>query len=281
MTSPNHEVPSGGMSSTGIQDMANMSRTQWEQDQAAAIGRGFPQAQVNFGDLIGQTIQNIANAFLGNFTEGEGPLQDISDGQRALNDDLSQLKDIPGYCYLTMSRNYRLGTGFNFVGLPFDTYIGPHKHAEHAFGEYFHPIGRIETQDYARKWRHAIVFTKPGLWVLRGQVTVGVGNTHDGYSEAQLHVRRDNTQGGNEVWSSSRWATRHDQDFHTYTLTKPVLIPDDGWVYYALLEVRDRDTFWWPYQGGAQWSMFSAERRNQDVGGSQPADTVPDGGDYQ
>lgn len=270
------ETTSGG----DVQSRADVENSRWHQDLLS-------RAQSTYGgvhdDFLGwlsanasELLRDLADAFFPNISSGEGALADIEDGQNEVRLNLGRLS---GYCNLTMSHNWQTGDGLfqeytPWTALPFDTYIGGNVNAYHGY-----PFndGRGNGQ------RHAIVFDAPGTWIIGAQVTVGGGNVSEGYSEVQLTVIRSRP-GRVETYSSSRFSIRHDNDFHSYYVQKPVMIPDDfqdEWqFYYVMCEIRHRNVIWWPTWGGSLWSSFSVFRLDKKTDRDQPADSVSDGGKY-
>lgn len=300
MTTPNQPKPDGAYVWDSDSDYGTSIPE--DQDNLLAMmrgnkGDGTVQANINFGNWLGNAISNLLNGFANladavadfvrqAFEGGEGPLADIADGQRDLNDRLSLMENISGYCNLTMSHNWTVGGSFTFVALPYDTYIGPHRHARHVSGIFnftsddgYTISGRA--RDILGNDRHGLVLEKKGTWDINAQVTIGPGNA-SGYAEISLAVMRCRPGGSNtQVYSRSTFPVEYRSDIYGYSVHKPVVFDNDGWVYYVLCEVRQRNTFWWPYWGGSQWASLSARRLDQDAGsGSMPPDSVPDGGNY-
>lgn len=113
MTTPNGEVPEGGR---GYEDVAGLANVQppamanpdlWHNAEGAR-GNFFVNILSGFlsiGMAIGQALEDLADAFLGDYDGSNSSLGAIRDGQMDLRDSIESLRDVSGYAAAYMPVN--------------------------------------------------------------------------------------------------------------------------------------------------------------------------------
>lgn len=95
MTTPDGSLPDGGVSNTGLNDLARLEQEAWLDGEAARVGRGFASAQPSFhsliGGLISSAIQGVNDFFNGLISALTGRVEDT---EAIINDHSQTLTEV-------------------------------------------------------------------------------------------------------------------------------------------------------------------------------------------
>lgn len=240
-------------------------------------------------DTISGAIQWVTDGIASLFGVGAPPamtvgskLADAYDKQQELIGKVDELmEDNAGFINLCSSRDANVNwTANNWLVADFDTEVTEFKnaHCENIIiGHYEEPelIFNYYRETYPATGGGGagggIIFDAPGVWVLDGQVTFRDYQTSFRYFEVDLRIYEvgpyhPNGRTALNHYSSTRYATGAVTDYITSApIHKPIIIPDDGKTYGAMLMVRNQTTKRWDLWGGARWSSLSAVRQSVDT----------------
>lgn len=258
---------------------ANILNEVWESIQEALQALGHVGADVITGLIDGFTelVEAFGAVISGDVSkfEEESPLADLADGQRQLIDGPDQLEKNAGFCNLTMSINQSVEEENEYHYLFFDTYVTQHKNARLGQGTW-----RLGDNSSAGNY-NVMWFDGPGVWNLDLQATLEPKTSSVKYHEFDLVVFKspDGTDDNGlhlEQYSMSRIPqTTNMNKIQGYTLHKPVVIPDDGHLYCAVVRVRfDEYIVSRRMWGGTVWSSFAANRMSTDATEFDPPSEV-------
>lgn len=226
-----------------------------------------------FAQITG-AVNDIVDAFFGNYDGDIEPLNAFQDGQRALNSRLDAIEDVSGYCNVVMSYNTDLPYNWDNQavtgGVPphFDTQIGPAKHAA--------PYGGA-----------GIKILAPGTWRIDTQVTVRGAFTVGGWARLKMEILVFDKHG--VVPFSKKTYFNEVVGYHrTHTMSHTVVLPEEMFaidhngvitngplVLVALWQNRGGGT---TIVGGDQYSFLSVNRWDlrTEALNPPPTDNIPD-----
>lgn len=233
-------------------------------------------------DTVVGAIQWVTEGIAGLFGVGAAPamsvgstVADAYDKQQELIGNVDALmNDNAGFINLCMKDNTKVNGWVNkWLALPFNTYVTEHKNASLARVS----IRTLTDPDIISNGTrgvngigNGIVFDAPGVWGMQGQVTLEPGESSFRYLEIDVRVYEAELLGATyqatALYTTSRFASNTEADrIRTVTITKPIIVPDDGKKYVAVVCSRFQTEYDWVVWGGAQWSSFSAVRHSVDT----------------
>ncbi|MGF7125002.1 hypothetical protein [Rhodococcus sp. BE178] len=261
---------------------------------------------VNFFKNLGAAVLGKGPSFLNPSHPdkfSEGPLADISDGQRALIGKVEALDDNAGFCNLTMSKNWNISGNVNkWIPCQFDTYVTANKNAEK------HGVEGTSWSGLGYANAPGIMLLAPGVWHINAQVTAQSVDTAFQYFEVNVEIfrmvrYRDTPTGPWTVtqtglYSQTRFPGSSNAGYYSAPpVFKPVLIPefvvaerfptgeekigDAG--YKVVVSASYRTSPSWKMIGGTLWSSLSATRMSVDTTNYSPptvgtgTGVIPDG----
>lgn len=266
---------------------------------AQAIGMAATHLWNGLVDAVTGIFEGIASVFTGGGPGGPpaltvgSTLADAYDKQQELIGKVDELmEDNAGFINLSMSNTVNVNwTANNWLYMPFDTYVTEHKNAEvgdirlQYYGGTDFPD--IQATDYipniakgglgaTRKIAggHGIIFNAPGVWVIDGYVTATANVDAFRYFEVDAIVYEVQKF---ELWNETYYdiVSEYTKSRFTYgaessyiaagAVHKPVIIPDDGKTYAAVIAVRFQTQKTWDAWGGVRWSSLSAIRQSIDT----------------
>lgn len=267
---------------------------------AQAIGMAATHLWNGLVDAVTGIFEGIASVFTGGGPGGPpaltvgSTLADAYDKQQELIGKVDELmEDNAGFINLSMSKTVNVNwTANRWLYMPFDTYVTEHKNAEvgevrlEYYGADDYPdfvandyIPNVNRGGIGATMRvaggHGIIFNAPGVWVIDGYVTATANVDAFRYFEVDVIVY--------EVSRYERWdglvyhpiVSEYTKSRFTYgaessyiaagAVHKPVIIPDDGKTYAAVIAVRFQTQRTWDAWGGVRWSSLSAIRESVDT----------------
>lgn len=242
-------------------------------------------------DTIAGAIQWVTDGIASLFGVGSPPamtvgskLADAYDKQQELIGKVDELmEDNAGFINACMSKTINIDwTPNRWMFANFDTYTTDYKNARIASIDIMNSPGMDTEMIYNLRngassttkiaGGNSIVFDAPGVWVIDGQVAYRPNVLDYRYFEVDVRVFRL-SQGGiygeywaDELYTESRFASGTDDMYvHTVTVHKPIIVPDDGYKYGAVILVRNQVGKVWEMWGGAKWTSLSAVRQSIDT----------------
>lgn len=274
MTTPNGEIPEGGR---GYEDVSGLANAQppamanpdlWNAAEAARgnffgnILSGF----VSVGMAIGQALEDLADAFLGDYDGSNASLGAIRDGQLDLRNSLDALRDVSGYAAAYMPVNPFESRGV-WLTAPFTASML----ADPVTGE---PIGKNATVN-----GDGTITLEKGTWTIFAKVS---WDQHDsGRTSVAIEVL--NPSGG--VYSLSEYYGNVEQgQYSTAAFSHTVVCPDPGYKvrvrYYN--QVPGIGLYWkLRWLGGTHRSQLSVSRWDLNTDGAVRDENPPDSGNSQ
>lgn len=137
MTSPNQPAPDGARSYEQVAGLRTVkvpgNIDQGLYDQAETMRGSFLGNILSgfgsIGQAIGNALNDLVNAFFGNYEGENEALHDFQDGQLALRNTVALLQDVSGYAVAYIPVNFYRNANYDFI-LPFRAVLVPGKNAE-------------------------------------------------------------------------------------------------------------------------------------------------------
>lgn len=242
-------------------------------------------------DSVVGAIEWVASGIAGLFGVGAPPamtvgstVADAYDKQQELIGKVDELmEDNAGFINLCMQNTVSVNwTPNKWMYMPFDTHVTEHKNADvaeiqlrtYSSTDYIPNIGRGLGVDLKVSGGYGIVFNAPGVWVIDGYVTTKPASTAFRYFEVDVlvyeveYIPVTNAPFYQivEEYTKSRFTYGTEAAYITSgSVHKPIIIPDDGKTYAAILAVRYQTERSWDVWGGARWTSLSAVRQSIDT----------------
>ena len=274
MTSPGGEVPPGGRGPEEVYELATIqtpSLANPDTYDLAEVARQVFSSNIlsgflSIGEAIGQALEDLADAFLGDNDGTHASLGAIRDGQLDLRNSLDALRDVSGYAAAYMPVNPFENRGV-WLTAPFTESML----ADPVTGE---PIGKNATVN-----GDGTITLERGTWTIFAKVS---WDQHDS-GRTSIAIEVLNPSGG--VYSLSEYYGNVEQgQYSTAAFSHTGVCPDPGYKvrvrYYN--QVPGIGLYWkLRWLGGTHRSQLSVSRWDLNTDGAVRDENPPDSGNSQ
>lgn len=258
MTSPNQPAPDGGRSYEQVAGLRTVkvpgNIDQGLYDQAETMRGSFLGNILSgfgsIGQAIGNALNDLVNAFFGNYEGENEALHDFQDGQAELRHRLDLLQDVSGYAVAYIPVNFYRNANYTFT-VPFKETLVPGKNAE-------------VRGDSTIRMSH-------GTWQIYAQVT------SDQHSNLMGLMRIDVLRPDGTLYSYKEVQKNIDADkWNTFQAYHTVILPENDYRVRVTFRYNMGAGLRLYFRGGTHLSHLAVNRLNLNTEDAFVDEDVPD-----